>query len=68
MLFVVTGSTSGSHCFSSMLDFDVICRGQSNFWKSLLALMRDFDDAFIIIVAMIVDRQLQVNFSIINQL
>ena len=51
-----------------MLDFDVICRGQSNFWKSLLALMRDFDDAFIIIVAMIVDRQLQVNFSIINQL
>ena len=35
-LFVVAGSTFGSHCFSSMLDFDVICRGQSNFWKSLL--------------------------------
>ena len=27
-LFVVAGRTSGDHCFSSMLDFDAICR----FW------------------------------------
>ena len=28
-LFVVAGSTFGGHCFSSMLDFDAICRGMS---------------------------------------
>ena len=36
-LFVVAGSTFRSHCFSSMLDFDAICRGRTHFWKSLLA-------------------------------
>ena len=42
MLFVVAGGTFRSPCFSLMLDFDITCRGRSNFWKSLLA----FDDWF----------------------
>ena len=36
MLFVVAGSTFRSHCFSSMLDSDAICRGRTYFWRSLL--------------------------------
>ena len=37
MLFVVAGHVSGSHCLSSMLDSDAICRGRKHFWRSLLA-------------------------------
>ena len=36
-LFVVAGHTFGGHCFSSMLDFDAICRGRRYFCKSLFA-------------------------------
>ena len=31
MLFVVAGHTFGGQCFSSMLDFDAICRGRKYF-------------------------------------
>ena len=36
MLFVVAGGTFVSHCFSSMLDSDAICRGRTHWWRSLL--------------------------------
>ena len=36
MVFVVAGGTFPSHCFSSMLDSDAICRGRTYFWRSLL--------------------------------
>jgi len=32
MLFVVAGGTFRSHCFSSMLDSNAICRGRTFFW------------------------------------
>ena len=35
--------TFGSHCFSSMLDFDAICRGRRYFCKSLLSSEVDFE-------------------------
>ena len=38
MLFVVAGTTFRSHCFSSMLDLDAICRGRTPIWRSLLFL------------------------------
>ena len=37
LLFVVFQSTWPFYCLPSMLDSDAICRGRSNFWKSLLA-------------------------------
>ena len=33
MLFVVAGGTFTSHCFSSMLDLDAICRGRTYIWR-----------------------------------
>ena len=42
LLFVVAGSTFGSHCFSSMLDSDAICRGRTcsrDYVNTLLSLL-----------------------------
>ena len=36
MLFVVFQSTWSFYCLHSMLDFDAICRGRTDFWRSLL--------------------------------
>ena len=46
MLFVVTGSTFGSHCLHSMLDFDVIC----NVSEHLFILLVAFDVCLILML------------------
>ena len=43
MLFVVAGSTFRSHCFSSMLDLDAICRGRTSFGGHCLPSQVDFE-------------------------